>query len=192
MASWASYYHEVGTTPNSLVRQALECSLPTKREVALDLGAGNFRDCLFLQCAGFKRIIAIDTSPDIPAVPAGIEYERIRVEDYELGLERFDFILSCNTLFFIPKEKVMQLFSRVNTALRPDGVFACNFLGERDQWVTRGSRNVSFFTEDDVSSIASCFEGMTAEDVGEQEYGGSTASGIQKHWHLRSIIYQRT
>ncbi len=192
MTNWTRYYAGVGDRPNTLVLQALDSCLPSKRGTALDLGSGNFRDCLLLQRAGFKRIVAVDSSRDIPPVPVGIEYHQIPVEDYALTVESFDLIVSCNTLFFVPKEKVTRLFAEVHAALRPKGVFACNLLGERDGWVTCGGNDVSVFTSDDIPLICSCFSGMAEEEVGECEYDGSTVVGTRKHWHLRSIIYQKS
>ena len=186
MHDWSVYYDAVGNTPNSLVVGVLADYSPG-RQAALDLGSGNFRDSVLLRDEGFEQVVSVDSCEDTPPVPEGITFVQMPIEEYRPTRDTFDLIICCNTLFFVPKENVLQILSRAKEALRPSGIFAGNVLGERDGWVSEG-RKVSYFTREDMLSLQNKYKIL---GFGESERDAHVASGKPKHWHTKSLVFRK-
>jgi cyclopropane fatty-acyl-phospholipid synthase-like methyltransferase len=180
MPQWYNYYEQVGYHPNSFVARSLH-EFVTGRGVALDLGAGNMRDSRYLLSHGFERVVAVDSSMDAKAYHSeGVEFCISRIEDYEIEPDTFDYVVSCNTLFYLDKESVQRLFRKVWVGLRPHGIFAGNLLGSRDDCV-RSISPLFDFEREEVEALCEGFTVRAMEEVAQT----STFPYIMSHqWCL--------
>jgi len=165
---------------------------PVIKETAVDLGAGNLRDAKYLLQQGFKRVIAVDRSQlSRDYVVPGVVLETQAIEQYVPDPQSFDLAVSCFTLFFVSSWEVHKVFDRVYQGLRPGGIFACNVLGELDDWVTCG-HPVSHFTQSSVQRLRKDFTVLhekEAKFLAEREAGQSSAK--QKYWHQRIMVLRK-
>src|SRR5262249_39912905 len=89
------------------------------RSACLDLGAGNLRDSKFMLAEGFRRVVAVDSSPDSQAFRTeGIELHICPIERFEPEQDAFDFVFSCNALFYLHENQVASVFKKASTAFR--------------------------------------------------------------------------
>ena len=189
MGRWDQYYQCVGERPNSLVVSVLEGYVQA-RGAALDLGAGNLRDSKFLRHVGFARVVAVDHSETSLAFSTeGVELHIRPIQDYKAELNVFDFVISCNTLFFLPEASVEEVFRNVLSSLRTGGVFACNVLGPEDDWVFQGVP-VSSFEESDIARLCEGFEVIDANPV-HFDQPSPTMGHPPKHWHQWCLVLRK-
>ena len=115
MSKWTQYHERVAEKPNSLVVSILE-NFVTGKSACLDLGAGNLRDSKFLLAQGFKRVVAVDKSEEsLGFLSDGIDLHIVPIESYEIEKDTFDFVFSCNTLFFLAPYQVALLFKKIGS-----------------------------------------------------------------------------
>ncbi len=189
MGRWDQYYQRVGERPNSLVVSVLE-EYVHARGAALDLGAGNLRDSKFLKHMGFARVVAVDHSEESLAFSTeGVELHIQPIQAYEAELDAFDFVISCNTLFFLSEASVEEVFRNVLSSLRTGGVFACNVLGPEDDWVSQGA-SVSSFQEGDIARLCAGFEVIDANPV-HFDQPSSVTDRPPKHWHRWCLVLRK-
>lgn len=188
---WMDYHLHVGDVPNQLVVGCLH-DYVTRKEASLDLGAGNLRDSRFLLKNGFKRVVAVDSCEDSRAfLIEGIEFEITPIETYVPEKDSFDFAFSCNTLFFLGVDQVATVFQNVLQGLRSGGVFACNVLGEEDDWVVQGQK-VSYFDEKTLATLLDGFEILGAGESKKQSQSlNSHGMLVGKFWHQMSIAVRK-
>lgn len=191
MGRWDQYYQLVGERPNSLVVSVLDEYIQA-REAALDLGAGNLRDAKFLRyAAGFARVVAVDHSEaSLMFSTEGVELHIQSIETYEVEASTFDFVISCNTLFFLPEASVEKVFRSVFSGLRTGGVFACNVLGPKDDWVLQGAP-VSSFRRSDIRRLCKDFAVIDANPV-HFDQPSPTLGRPPKHWHQWCLVLRKS
>ena len=139
---FSDYFAKHGMTPNSgLVDffNALRVHF-TERHAALDLGAGNGRDALWLKHgAGFEKVVAVDLCEEITSfgqTHPEIECHQMRIEGF-VPLERdFNLCLCLNTLWYMSKEDTVATIQKIYQALRPGGILICNLMGPKDAYVS--------------------------------------------------------
>jgi SAM-dependent methyltransferase len=178
----------VSTEPNSLVVGLLENFPELKRGSALDLGAGNMRDAKYLLNSGFRRVTAIDISPDsLPHVRRGIEFIQGDMRNYQPETRTFDLVIACNSLFYLTKEEVRQLFVTLYQSLQPEGLFAFNVLGPDDPLTQ--NPGTSFFTRHEIFNFA---DGFAYFEVGYCETRRTTKmpDGGTTYSHTFGVILQ--
>jgi SAM-dependent methyltransferase len=99
--------------------------LPSKREVALEIGCGTgaFARCL---AQHFERVLAMDLSPEMVRRARGLsqgvmnlEFQQADFRTYELPTATCDCITAISTLHHLPLEESLR---RLGAALRPGGV----------------------------------------------------------------------
>jgi hypothetical protein len=184
--SWSGYYQKV-SAPNRLMVGAfiehVRC-----RDAALDLGAGNLRDSKLLQRLGFKRIVAVDSSPESRTflVP-GIELQETPIERYRPEINTFSFAFSCHTLFLLKPSQVYTVFERVWYGLQKDGVFACNLMGPNADWVK--TNQAHGFEEAGIDRLAEPFEILR-----QSRYQGTKPgmSGKVRYWDIWELVLRKS
>jgi SAM-dependent methyltransferase len=185
---FALYHGYVGEQPNTLITTVID-DVTSGRKAALDLGAGNLRDSKFLKHVGFERVVAVDQSEaSIPYRNDGIELVIKPIQNYRPGVQTFDLIISCNTLFYVPKLQIEQLLSTMHKALRPGGVIVFNLLGDQDPWVSNPSTVVSGFSSHEAFELTRRFKVIRASEVAKYL---PTRMGGQKLWHLIVMTLRR-
>lgn len=110
----------------------------------LDLGCGSGRDTKAFLKAGFQ-VDAIDGSEEICRLASsylGIEVRHQNFDQFE-DLDQYDGIWACSCLLHLPKEKLPEIFARIEKALKPGGIFYCSF----KQGNFEGMRNGRYFSD---------------------------------------------
>lgn len=157
---------------------------------ALDLGAGGGRDTEHLLRAGW-RVTAVDASPASAAAlrrlprQRSLEFVQSRIEDFEPAT--YDLVNAQFSLPFIAPPRYHAALRRLRGSVRPGGVMAATFFGERDQWNEAGA-GINFTTADAVREL---FAGWELIELTEVEEDGQTADGSPKHWHVFHVIARR-
>lgn len=183
--NWLHYYAFVGAVPNPIVYGVLARNVE-KRGVALDVGAGNYRDSVLLRNAGFERVIAVEPSIYAPATPQGIERFDTTLQNLRFPQNTFDYIICCNTLFYVPAADIIKFLNAAYEWLRPGGVLVCNACGERDDWATAGTRG--YLTTQAVNHLRNTLPGCFFE---ETETDDLTSLENMKHWHLWTLVLKK-
>ena len=166
------------------------------REAALDLGSGAGRDAVFLLSEGFDRVVAVDSHPAganlLAHLPEDLkdhlEFAQAAFDDFNFGSYSFDIINAQYSLPFNPGDTFEEMFGRLKASLKPGGVFAGNFFGDRDEWNTPADKRI-YLTKDQVATLFSDMEVVAFEEVDDPE--GVTATGTKKHWHRVEVIARK-
>jgi SAM-dependent methyltransferase len=190
-ASWAEYYDEFeDREPREMLLRVLG-TFGSGEHLAVDLGCGSGIDTLAMLRAGW-RVFATDAEPEAirrlrDRVPddlsPGLDVQLARMEDVELPPA--DLVWAGFSLFFCRPDRFVDVWNRIRAALRPDGRFAGQLLGDGDTWA--GEEDVSSFTRDEALAL---LDGLAIEGV-EEEEGDGDAWGEQKHWHVFHIVARR-
>ncbi len=191
MADWQTYYSQhLYRPPRSLLVKAV--SFCIRKDNALDLGAGTLIETKFLLDSGFKKVTALDSSPEIRTFAEGINDERLTVEvrpyqEMELPPESYDLITASYALPFYGKEGFDAFIARLVSALKPGGVFTGQLFGVKDGWNVPGDKR-AFQTRDEAEEL---LKGLTIELFTEEDKDGIVASGEAKHWHIFHFIARK-
>ena len=168
------------------------------RLTAIDCGCGAGRDIGYLHQQGFE-VHGFD-----------IEAESIRrceqrfagephVHLYQAGFADFDYppshlILANASLFFCAVNDFPAVWSKIQQALMPGGIFTGAFLGERDTMASPDYdadaywRDVMTVTE---ASLRQEFSGFELLEWQEHELDGETEQGEAHHWHIFEVTLRR-
>jgi trans-aconitate methyltransferase len=191
MADWPTYYRQhLSRPPRSLLVKAV--SFCTNKDAALDLGAGTLVETKFLLDSGFKKVTALDSSPEIETFAEGIKDERLeitikRYQDFVLLSERYDLINASYALPFYGTEGFEAFIERLISALRPGGISTGQLFGVKDGWNVPG-KNMAFQTIEEAKGL---LRGLEIELFTEEDKDGTVASGEAKHWHLFHFIARK-
>ncbi|HYM01348.1 MAG TPA: class I SAM-dependent methyltransferase [Stellaceae bacterium] len=193
-SDWQEYYERTkGGTPRRTLLTALDRfgDVPLGRR-AVDLGCGDGRDAVELLRRGW-RVLAIDAEraaierlrrrADIP-VDAVLETRIGRFED-----ETWPPADLVNASFSLPlcvPERFIALWPRIVASLKPDGRFAGQLFGDRDDW--RDKPGMTFLERPAVDRLFDAFE---VEMLEEEESDALTPYGKRKHWHLFHVVARK-
>ncbi|GHA64425.1 hypothetical protein GCM10009007_01020 [Formosimonas limnophila] len=135
--NWQGYIEASPIEPHRTAKIAARLLAERATTVqCLDIGSGNGRDARFLAACGFD-VVAVDSSPAaVVANQAGLSLVECDVVDYPLSL--YDIINASLVLPFLPKTRFLELWPKLLTSLKVDGVIAGHFFGHRD-WKVNGS-----------------------------------------------------
>ena|SRR5579862_926507 len=157
-------------------------------QVALDLGCGAGGGTLHMLELGLK-VIAVDQEPEALEItrgrlPEGAKAHLVRSQFQDLGFdaESLDVVVAFFSLFFVRPWEFGQVWQRLLTALKPNGVFAGQILGIYDDWAERG---YTVFTRAEVESLLHPFHIAYFE---EAERDGETMLREPKHWHVFHVV----
>jgi SAM-dependent methyltransferase len=188
---WAAYYDEYeDREPRELLVRVLRMFAPGEH-LAVDLGCGSGIDTLAMLRAGW-RVLATDADPEgirrlRARVPHGLSprlsVELARMEDVELPPA--DLIWAGFSLFFCRPDRFGPVWSRILAAIRPDGRFAGQLLGDRDTWAP--DSNISSFSRRQALAL---FAELQIEETEEEERDGD-AYTEPKHWHVFHVVARR-
>lgn len=190
--SWQSYFERTKDNPP---RALLVAALPfvTRRDAALDLGAGALNDSRYLLEQGFRHVTAIDNDPVAQAVAKTFPKDRFTYgiasfEHFAFPENAYDLVNAQFSLPFIRPDRFDAVLGKILRALRPSGIFTGQLFGDRDTWNAPG-RNMTFHTHEEATRLLSTLEMLRFE---EEEKEGSTALGEQKHWHILHFIAKKS
>ncbi len=159
---------------------------------ALDLGCGAGRDTRFLLEAGW-RVTAVDGEAEAIALLARLPHQD-RLAAIHSTFEAFafepaahDLISAQYSLPFIPPPSFRPVIARLKQALRPGGVFAGQFFGDRDEWNTPDTA-MTFLTRSQVDELLG---DLRVHELTEEDQVGETAVGGSKRWHVFHVIAEQ-
>ena len=158
---------------------------------ALDLGSGAGRDTRYLLSQGWS-VTAVDSNSDAIAILAELPQDHLQVvqssfEDFAYGHEVYDLINAQFALPFNPKASFNEVFTCIKQAIKPEGFFAGQFFGVRDEWNTPNAP-MTFLTREEAKDLLSDMKVVEFDEVDKM---GHTALGTPKRWHVFHVIAQK-
>ena len=188
MKNWDYYYRKTGKEPRTLLVEAV-INVKNKNK-ALDLGAGNLRDTIYLIKKKFNYIDIVDKQIEIKKYAKKIDSKKICIHiisfDKFKFKEKYDLINAQYALPFIKKEKFYKLLYNIKKSLNKEGIFTGQFFGEKDDWKNR--KNMTFISKQQAKKV---FKGFNIIKFLEEEKDEITAIGEKKHWHVFHFIAKK-
>ena len=193
---WSTYYHQVdGRPPHETVVQALavfERERPPD-PFAIDLGCGAGRDTLALLQAGW-RVLAIDAQPEAierllsstPLITRSRLQTMIARFEELAPLPSADLVNASFSLPFCHPNHFDTLWANITQAVRGNGRFAGQFLGENDSWASDPDKTIHTKTQ-----VLARLQPFEIEFFAERDEDGITATGNAKHWHVFFVVARK-
>ena len=135
-----------------------------KGALILDLGCGAGRDTKYFLQQGYQAE-AMDGSEELCAVAkqnTGIDVKCMYFQDLDES-EKYDGVWACASLLHLRYEEIVPVLKKVESALKPDGIFYLSFkYGEFE-----GERNGRYFTdmtETGMEKLLESIDGFTVLD----------------------------
>ena len=153
---------------------------------AIDLGCGAGNDTEFLISKGFK-VTAIDSQEEVKEFFSNKDLNKenlnLIVEDFsKVDLPKADLILANMSLFFV-KDNFEEFLRKSLEKVNKNGFIVANFLGKEDEW----NGNKTTIEKDELLSY---FKDFKMYYFSEEMYYKDTARGINKFWHVYTIMAQ--
>lgn len=155
---------------------------------AIELGIGSGTDTIYLLKNGWN-VDAVDINEDGKnIVQKAIESEqedkfvfiKRKFEDLKLQKNQYDLVVGFDSLHFCDKEFFQEFFNTISGALKTNGYFIGNLLGDKDSWKKIKNNSMMFFSREEIANLFKEYEILFLK---ENESDGQTISGKPKHWH---------
>src|SRR5579883_1577788 len=191
---WQNYYERTaGRPPRRTLLTALDRFGATPRgAVAVDLGCGDGRDTVELLRRGWT-VLAIDAEPAAierllarSDLPQGATLTTRIARFEETRWPAADLVNASFSLPLCPPDRFAELWARIVAALQPEGRFAGQLFGIRDEW--GGKHGMTFL---DRAPIDRLLRDFMVEMLEEEESDTQTPYGKPKHWHLFHIVARK-
>ncbi|MCS2609558.1 class I SAM-dependent methyltransferase [Halomonas dongshanensis] len=189
---WEAFYQANQTrTASPLLRRALgaEC-LPMGNRCAIDLGCGGGIETAMLLHAGW-RVVAIDKELDaikrVNMLKASLPHTALTII-----MSRFETLDSLPTsalihaglsLPFCESNHFSTLWTLIQSALEPGGLFVGHLFGTRHDWA--GNQAMTFHTKEEVEALC---DGVEIELFRDSEGDGGL---VPHHWHRFDLILRK-
>lgn len=89
-------------------------------------------------------------------------------------------------------KKFDSMWNEIVKGLKPNGVFAGVFFGNRDDWANDNFENRTFHTYEQVQDLLNSFTVISLE---EEEWNGTCCGEdgqpIPKHWHIFRVVARK-
>lgn len=191
MKDWNAYYkNHAGRKPREqLVRAA---SLCVEKNSALDLGAGTLVESAFLVENSFKKVVAVDSSPETKAFAVTLDPEKFELtvssfQGFDFKENQYDLVNAQYALPFHGPENFLVFIQKIKSSLKLGGIFVGQFFGVRDEWNNPDTK-LAFQTKEEGKELLS---GLEIIEFVEEEKDGRTAAGAEKHWHVFHFIARK-
>lgn len=189
LGKWKEYQQQTSSgKPRTLLVKAL--AHVSMRETTLDLGAGALNETQYLLDNGFKKVIAVDITPQFKnmSIEEGshFEYCECGFEEYHFKQHYFDLISSQFSLPFIDKNQFQKVWKDITLSLKQGGIFCGQLFGKKDDWENSGT--IITHTSEEITKMTEHFEILYLEEI---ENDSKTASGQRKHWHYFELILKK-
>ncbi|MES9856900.1 MAG: class I SAM-dependent methyltransferase [Sedimenticola sp.] len=186
---WRQYYEKALSRPHSkrteLAAQLNESSLNT----AIDCGCGTGSDIQYLEQQGY-RVHGFDLNSDSISICRDRFGDKSFVEISESSFESFDYpkaglVIANSSLFFADPSLFETTWNNIKSAIKIGGVFAGDFMGQKDSWANKYRSPTTPLAESDVRALFSDFEVVR---FFERDETAKTSLGRMKHWHSYSVV----
>ncbi len=192
---WEEYYETTfSQPPHKHLVSTIELLNNANTKVAIDCGCGAGRDTSLLLKSGFE-VFAFDQEA------AAISYLEKRISDefreklrcYTSNFSDFhyppcDLLNASFCLFFTDKTEFPIIWNKIQACIQPGGYFCGNFMGPEDTWAKNSDNPLNYHYKDEVEELLQNFEIIT---LAERNELGATASGINKNWHIFTVIAKK-
>ncbi len=200
-SGWAGYYRTTADRPprRTVLTALARLRLPPPDPIpacAVDLGCGGGRDTAPLLEAGLA-VLALDSAPEAEAAlqarfPAAwdsgqLTFRRADLTDGDLDLPPACLVNAGFCLPLCPPDRFDGLWSQIERAVVPGGLFAGHFYGPNDGWARRGDG----LTIHDRNAIDALFAGWEPLLIEEEETDSITPRGKAKHWHVFHTVARK-
>lgn len=189
---WAEYFSlSRNKPPTPLLIEAMR--YVSKKEKALDIGAGALKDTRYLLSRGFE-VTALDPEPLMGEEAKTVSSDKFHpvvasFHAFEFPKNEYDIISAMYALPYCPapRDVFYQTFKRMKRSLKTGGIFCGNFFGLNDERNVPDS-GLIFLTRRDIAKLLKGFEIISFV---EEEKDGWVTNGTPKHWHLFSVIARK-
>ncbi len=182
---WHNYFAKANTgQPNSLLLDFFQLNSykDPSSVIALDLGAGNGNDTLFLLNKEFS-VIAVDfhekaieriRSKLKPQTQNNIQIIKSSFQDLEWDtLPMFDIIVAINSISFIDPNDFKTLWPKIASHIKPGGFLITRLFGNKIKWPNM--QNMTLLDQQDIKALTSDF------DIIKQAEELYTENSIKQH-----------
>lgn len=186
---WSDYYKATQSKPpRSLLIKVLE--YVKNKSKAIDVGGGALNDTKYLLDQGFE-VTVIDESPLMEKEAKNIPSDKLQAittsfEEFNFPKEEYDLASAMFALPFTAPQHFTEVFEKIKSSLKKDGIFCGQFFGDRDEWKT--NPNMTFHTKEQAEELLKDLEIISFK---EEEKEDKTATGGMKHWHIFHIIARK-
>ena len=175
-----------GKPPSRILLEAL--SFVKAHQRALDLGAGAFKDTIFLLEKDFQ-VDAVDNSPNVAELAPeekGLHFFSTSYETYAFPQDTYDIVNAQYSLPFCQPEHFASVWQSLVDSLKAGGVFAGQFFGQDDGFAP--DEKMTFLSKKATEEL---FEGFKVHTFVEAKRTSKTATGREKFWHVFDIIAEK-
>lgn len=155
---------------------------------ALDLGAGAFKDTIFLLEEGFS-VDAVDNAENVAVIapdnPA-LHFFHVSYEEYEFPVEVYDLVNAQYSLPFSHPQHFQKIWQSIKKSLKKGGVFAGQFFGYEDGFAP--DEKMTFLDKEKVEVLFMDFKIHTFVEAKRTQ---KTATGREKFWHVFDVIAEK-
>jgi len=132
----------------------------------LDLGCGSGRDSRFF-IENDYLVTATDGSKELATVASDLIGQTVKVQTFqELDyINEFDGIWACASLLHCPKSEMAELISKINQALKLNGVVYMSFKYGQDERVDERGRFFNDYTKSELSDLITAQPDLTILDL---------------------------
>ena len=170
---------------------ALKLNLSASR-VAIDCGCGTGADIAFLAESGYD-VHGFDINEQAITICRERFSSTSNISLSQTSFEQFTYpsagiVIANDSLFFADKKQFWRTWQNIELCLEQGGVFAGDFLGNRDSWAKMGRSDINPLSEPQVEALFDQFEIIRRQERDEK---GVTMLGREKHWHTFSIVARK-
>ena len=175
--------------PSGLIRRFFTNKYNEKLSgnTAIDLGCGVGNDTEFLISKGFK-VTAVDSQEEVKEIFENKNLDKEKLDliigDFsQIELPKEDLILANMILFFV-KDNFELFLKSLLEKVNKNGFFVANFLGKEDEWKDKR-------TTIEKDELLYYFKDFEVNYFSEEKYYKDTALGINKFWHVYTIMAKK-
>ncbi|MGF1771658.1 class I SAM-dependent methyltransferase [Vibrio wakamikoensis] len=186
---WKRYYEKSLAKPHAKRTEFALSLNESGLQIAVDCGCGTGSDIGYLSSQGY-RVFGFDINAEAVAICRDRFSDDKLVEVSQDTFENFSYpnagvVIAGASLFFANPAEFKQTWQRISDSIAEGGIFVGDFLGQSDSWASEYPSQTTPLTQLEVESL---FEDFDVIRFHERNEPGITAIGIEKHWHIYSVI----
>ncbi|CAH0525790.1 class I SAM-dependent methyltransferase [Vibrio hippocampi] len=186
---WRQYYQRALSRTHSKRTELAVRLNESNLNVATDCGCGTGSDIQYLEQQGLQ-VYGFDVNPDAIAICKDRFASKSMVEISESSFESFDYprsgvVIANSSLFFANPHRFDETWNNIHSSIENGGVFAGDFMGEKDSWAEHYRNPTTPFSE---SQVIDLFAGFEIVRWFERDEKAKTSLGRMKHWHTYSVV----